>query len=306
MRPGPWLAGGIALIAISPVLIWNWQNDWATVSFHSDYQFDDVERWSPTAFLVNLATQVAYYSPLVVLAGIPALVRTVRGTPESPREWLVPVFVLPVLVLYLYTALESRASPHWSMLGWLFLIPTLVHEVMVRWQQAAVLRWLTWLSAGYSVAILVAIAVIVTPLGRWPDYRHPARLVVGWQEAAERGDALRRALPPDPRYDEPVLLARNWHHAGLLAWYAPGVPVRNLFLDLNPHNYRWGYADHRTRGVLVYPRDTMDPVYPSLVRDFDCTPVDSLPAYYGESLLQVFHFYACHSLIPRPEDARPG
>jgi len=299
--PGLWLAGLVALLLISPVLIWNWQNDWATVRFHSDYQFEDIDRWSPTGFLFNVAGQLVYYSPLVILGGVAALVASWRrlGIGVFARsEGTLVLFVLPVLGLYLLTALESRASPHWSMLGWLLLIPIVGAWLVAGWRASRGVRWLTFFSAATSIAATLALLLLVLPLGNWTDFRHPARLVVGWQAATERGMQLREALPDRGFESEPVLLARNWHHAGLIEWYAREVPIRNLFHDFNPSNLRNGLSNESTWGILIYPWDALEPRTKNLTRDFDCTPLESMPARHGDSLVQVFHFYACYSRLP--------
>jgi 4-amino-4-deoxy-L-arabinose transferase-like glycosyltransferase len=299
--PGLWLAGSVAVLLVSPVLIWNWQNDWATVRFHTDYQFEDIERWSLAGFLASSAGQFVYYSPLVILGGAAALVsgwRRWRGGRLSRQEGVLTLFVLPVLGLYLMTALESRASPHWSMLGWLFLVPLTAAWVAAGWQASRGVRWLTGFSAATSVAATVALLVLVLPIGTWPDFRHPARLVVGWQAATDQGAGLLETLPDQGFTSEPMLLARNWHHAGLLEWYAEGVPLRNLFHDLNPSSFRNGLSDASTWGVLIYPWDSLEPRLENLTRDFDCSPLEAMPARHGSNLVQVFHFYACYSRMP--------
>jgi len=298
LSPRLWLAGGIALLVISPVLWWNWQNDWMTIRFHSDYQFEDVERWSGLDFLRSSVEQVLYYSPVLVFGGVVALWRALQPPLDTQaRPFLIPVFVLPALLVYLAAALGSRASPHWSMLGWILLIPMLVHYLIECWRFSKALRLLTWSSVAYSVAILLAIPLIAVPMGSWPEFQHPVRAVVGWEAATRHGDSLRRALDTSGRSTEPVLLARNWHHGRLLAWYAPDVAVQNLFHDLNPHNVRHGYSDHNSWGVLVYPRNAHEPRGDNLTRDFDCQPIDALPVYFGGSLLQVFHYYRCYSKL---------
>ncbi|MGE0625614.1 MAG: glycosyltransferase family 39 protein [Pseudomonadales bacterium] len=293
-----WGAGLVALAMIGPVLLWNWQNDWVTVAFHSDYQFEDVVPWSLQAFLLSSAEQLAYYSPLLVVGGVSAL--WVRGRARGRhllegREGVLIAFVLPVLVLYGLTALASRASPHWSMLGWLLLIPVLAAWLISAWSRRPALRALTWLSGMTSVAVLLALPLLAVPVGTWPDFRHPARQLQGWSEASARGVGLLEDLPSNGFPGSPVLLARNWHHAGLLAWYAPDVPVLNLFHDLNPHNLMRGYSDRNTWGVLVYPRADLEPRGEDLTRDFACSPLEAMPVYFGRSLVQVFHFYACYS-----------
>ncbi|HEY5645632.1 MAG TPA: glycosyltransferase family 39 protein [Pseudomonadales bacterium] len=307
LLPGPlWLTGGVAAVVISPVLWWNWQNDWATVAFHSDYQFEDVAGWSGSSVLRSTAEQIVYYSPLLVVGGVWALwVRwrqRGKGLFEG-REGMLLAFVVPVFILYGATALASRASPHWSLLGWLLLIPVLAAWLAEAWRRRPGLRLLTWVSGSTSLAILIALPLLTVPIGTWPDYRHPARQLIGWSQASAHGTALLASLPSRGFPGESVLLARNWHHAGLLAWYAPGVPVMNLFHDLNPHNLKTGYSDASTWGVLVYPRADAEPRLADLTRDFDCSPIDALPVHFGRSLVQVFHYYACYS---RMGELAPG
>lgn len=304
--PGLWLAGGLAVLLISPVLIWNWQNDWATVRFHTDYQFEDINRWSLAGFLLSTAGQLVYYSPLVIVGGVAAMYTGWRARWRGFRpngyfaqpEGVLTLFVLPVLGLYLMTALESRASPHWSMLGWLLLIPMAAAWLVGGWRRSRGIRWLAAFSVSSSVAATVALAVFVLPVGSWPDFRHPARIAAGWQDATERGVALLAKLPDRGFASEPVLLARNWHHAGLFEWYAGDVALRNLFDDLNPSNFRNGLAGPDTWGVLIYPYDAHEPRTENLTRDFDCTAMESMPVLHGESLVQMFHFYACYSRMP--------
>ena len=309
--PGLWLAGVVAVLLISPVLVWNWQNDWATVRFHTDYQFEDIQRWSLAGFIESSASQFLYYSPLVVIGGIGALLAAWRANRRaigfryfSQPAGLLVLFVLPVLGLYFLTALESRASPHWSMLGWLLLIPLIAGWLADGWRESRWIRWLTGFSATTSILASLALVVLLLPVGGWPDYRHPARLFEGWQAAAARGVALLDELPDRGFDTEPVLLARNWHHAGLIEWYGGSAPLQNLFHDLNPSNLRNGLSDTGTWGVLIYPWDAVEPRLENLTRDFDCQPMEAMPAYHGGNLLQVFHFYACHSRMPGSPIAR--
>lgn len=303
-----WLAGAACLLVISPVLAWNAARDWITISFHSGYQFEDVARWSATALAVSAATQLALYSPLLLFGGLAALPGSLRRTAERWSDrWptlLGPVFAIPPLLLYLLAALESRASPHWSVLGWLFLIVPTAAWVLSGWRRAGV-RTLTYTSVAYSLAVLVALAVILLPVGRWPDYAQPIKLVVGWPEATERGVALLESLDRTGRTTEPELLARNWHHIPIFERYAPDVPIRSLFNDLNPYNLRNGIADHQTWGVLIYPGEREEPRnVKSLTSDFHCEPIDRLEIERAGSRLQTVHYYRCESLLP--ETKTPG
>jgi hypothetical protein len=304
-QPGLWLSGALALALISPVLWWNWRHDWATVAFHSDYQFEDVAPWSIPAFLLSLAEQVVFYSPLLAIGGIGALWVRWRQKGRSlfaGREGVLVAFALPVLLAYLLTALESRASPHWSILGWLFLTPLLARWLLDVWSSRRGVRLLAWISGGYSLVVLLALLAVTLPVIGWPDFRYPLRQIVGWKAAAEHGEALLGTIEARGYPGDPVLLVRNWHHTGPMEWYLPGARVVNLKRDLNPYNLRNGYPDQNTWGVLVYPDLSFEPRLTRLARDFDCTPIDSQEARFHGSLAQVFFFYRCYSRLPAAPD----
>ncbi len=297
-----WLTAAICLLVISPVLIWNLQQDWITVRFHSDYQFDVEGRWSALALLGSVSTQITLYSPLLVLGGLTALAGGLRQAIGEPgRNWrqlLAPVFALPPLLTFLVAVLESRASPHWSVLGWLFLIPSTALWVLNGWQRLTV-KVLAGVSAAYSLVVIVALVVILLPVGRWPDYAHPIKLVTGWPETTERALKLLDELDTSGKATPPEVLARNWHHIPIIEWYAPGVSVKSLFRDLNPYNLKNGLADHQTWGVLVYPgeRDVPRDIE-WLTYDFACTPIDQLVLERQGSKLQTIHYYRCDSQLP--------
>ena len=211
-----------------------------------------------------------------------------------------PVFALPPLLIFLLAVLESRASPHWSVLGWLFLVPPAALWMLAGWRRKGV-RALVAVSAAYSLAIVTALLIILLPVGRWPDYAHPIKLVMGWPEATAQAVRLMRGLDDSGRQTEPVLLARNWHHIPIFEWYAPDVSVKSLSADLNPYNFRNGPADHQTWGVLVYPGERDEPRnMRELTEDFSCAPIDRLVVERAGSKLQTVHFYRCESRLPAP------
>jgi hypothetical protein len=129
-----------------------------------------------------------------------------------------------------------------------------------------------------------------------PDFKHPIKAVTGWKEAAAKAEALRRIMAADtpPGEEEPVLLVKNWHDAGRLAWYARPTPVFEADSRLSQYTFWFGGVRPGMRGILVVPSRRHDaPEHP--IRGFSCDLLDSDPVKHGSTLVYILNFYQCES-----------
>jgi hypothetical protein len=108
--PWPWLAVLLALLMVSPVLVWNAQQDW--ISFRYQGQHGAGSGW-------HLA-EVARFALLQLLAFGPLLLWGLSG--HSKQGALRLFFALPWLVLA-YLAGGGSSLPHWTAPAWVALAP---------------------------------------------------------------------------------------------------------------------------------------------------------------------------------------
>jgi hypothetical protein len=123
-HPALYAGAALAVLAASPVLIWNAQHEWVSFAFQGG-------RGAPRRFniagpLESLAGQMALLLPwigaLLVCAGVGAA----RRGREDPRTWFCLMAAAPTIALFtLLPLLGSRGLPHWPMPGWLMLFPLL-------------------------------------------------------------------------------------------------------------------------------------------------------------------------------------
>ena len=222
-HPAPWLGALIALVIVSPALIWNAQHDWVSLAFQSG-------RGLPQGFrvdqvLANIAGQMAWILPWVFIPLVMAAWGALRRGWATERSWFLLCLALPTLAVFTIVPLwGSRGLPHWQMPGWLMLYP-----LLGAWLAAATHR-ATWprrwaLASGAALIGLVFLAVghAATGLGRvW----FPGLLAKDPTLEALEWTSLR-----------PELQAR-----GLLD--LPGLFV------LAPHWITGGKLDHGLRGAL--------------------------------------------------------
>jgi dolichol-phosphate mannosyltransferase len=125
-RPQPYLAAALALLMFSPVIIWNMDNNWASIMFQSNR----VKGGSEDQFAAHLLFLhlMVLLTPVGLLAAIMAVwPRTERdsSTYARRRRLFVRVFAgVPLAVFFVLSISESQRF-HWTGPAWLALLPTM-------------------------------------------------------------------------------------------------------------------------------------------------------------------------------------
>ncbi|NOX39246.1 MAG: glycosyltransferase family 39 protein [Alphaproteobacteria bacterium] len=156
VRPGLWLGGGIGLIGLLPVLIWNANHDWASFAFHSARASGG---FSVAIFGVTFALQAIFLLPSGMFAAFMGLGMALKKRGGSP-EFLLALIALGPILIFNYIYLTSGVTfAHWTMPGWIFALPL----AGVWLDKSSVMRrakFLGWTKI-LSLAFLVPITVLV-------------------------------------------------------------------------------------------------------------------------------------------------
>ncbi len=223
--PGPWLAAAIAAVMFTPVIAWNWQNDWASFAFQAGR--GDGDGFKLLGLVQSLTGQAAYLVPWFLVALAIVWVRALLGGPKREGRWLLACLATLPIVIFTALTLRNPGLPHWPMPGWVFVLPLLGEAL------AGLRSWLR--AASRAVVALTAVAVVgLVGLGiaqaRWgvldlqPD---PTALLQPWDELKGRLEV--RGLPADGRT---FIASRNWRRAGQLnTLFGKDVPVLCLCGD---------------------------------------------------------------------------
>ena len=189
--PGIYLAAGIALVVISPVLVWNIQNDFISFRYQGGHVLAATAP-SAKSFLVSLLAQFGAYSPPLFLVAFYGLYRSGRETDDRIR--LAVLFGVTILLFFFYSSLYERTLPHWPSLFYLLFIPVGAYSLLG--SSSRVQRNLFFFSVGFSLTLTLFLAAALP--AKWftfPDYRSPFRDIVGYELIAREGDALLRRGP---------------------------------------------------------------------------------------------------------------
>jgi Dolichyl-phosphate-mannose-protein mannosyltransferase len=217
-HPAPYLAALICLVVLSPVLVWNAQNDWVSFVFQG-VRGAPHGQWRPLQVVSMILGQIVWVTPWIFVPLAAALVAAMRlGRKDSRRFYLVCLALPPIIFFTLTPLWGSRGQPHWPMPGWLFVYPLLGAWLVERAARGFNLRrWAIW-----SAALLAALGVAIG-----------SQAATGWVERlgllpASVTDPTREALNWDALKASPLLggeggklpgfvLSNHWSEAGKMA-----------------------------------------------------------------------------------------
>ncbi|PSJ16569.1 glycosyltransferase family 39 protein [Nitrosomonas supralitoralis] len=129
-RPHPYLTTLLSLLIFSPVIIWNYQNDWISFAFQSNRVLADDYKFAVHLLVLHI---IILLTPIGFLAAIFALFFTKR--PESQqlerrRHLFVQVFAgTPLFVCFILSTFDAPRF-HWTAPIWLALLPTIAWMIV--------------------------------------------------------------------------------------------------------------------------------------------------------------------------------
>jgi 4-amino-4-deoxy-L-arabinose transferase-like glycosyltransferase len=113
---GFWLAAATAFILISPVLYWNWVNDW--ISFKYQIAHGSGGAWAMRRVLAFIGIQIACFGPLLLLGSFTFL----KSCLHSQKIVLIALLSFFAIPFAIFASLSGGGSlPHWTTPAWFWL-----------------------------------------------------------------------------------------------------------------------------------------------------------------------------------------
>ncbi len=256
--PGPWIGAALALLLFTPVIVWNLGHDLAGFSAQGG-------RFATLApnldrLVQEIIGQALYLSPLLYVSLILVLVRALWTGPRDEPAWLLALLAIGPVVVFTVFAVFGRGLPHWTMPGWLFVLPLFGHAAAAwaaRWPR---LTRGTAAVAAVSVAVVVgALAVQTVRGGLLPQAlaaSDPTIDLVDWS-------ALRPALEAQGLHDlSTPVAAAHWTAAGKVG-RAMGPGSVTVCACNDPRHFRFLHdqADLAGRDMVVVVQARGDAAY---------------------------------------------
>jgi membrane-associated phospholipid phosphatase len=284
-RPGPYAALLINLLFAIPVLIWNYQHGWITIthvahdgrleqawdaSFASlwyamkRYTFDFV--WQETVLL----------NPFFVIPAIWAVIAFWKRKPGNPL--LIYFFSMgaPIIAIYFLLSFHSRVLLNWIAPSFLpmFCLAAVYYDARWREGSRAIKPWfVAGISAGCVAIVLLHETRLINRLTGIAGYtltarQDPLRRVSGWKETALVVEGARQKLMQEGKpvfiigghYGITSEIAFNLPEARTNACLHPLVYFQTSDIPLNQFYFWPGYKDRKgENAIYVQELDLIGP-----------------------------------------------
>ena len=231
LRRQTWAALALALVILSPNVIWNMLNGFVTLKHTGDNIQGAGLKLSPLGALEFIATQFGVVGPLLFGGLLVALARS-RGTTVTREDRLMLAFALPSLAAVTALGFFRNVNANWAAAA--FVSATIVVvAIWIRQERTRLLGVTLAIGLVAQVALLagdvVAYQAGIAALGEKGDFYHRT---LGWRELGAVVQTKARET------DAKTVAAEGRHELASLFYYLRGAPqpVRSWPAGDNPDN----------------------------------------------------------------------
>jgi 4-amino-4-deoxy-L-arabinose transferase-like glycosyltransferase len=214
LNPRLVITAAVALLMISPVIIWNVQNDFISFKYQGSHVAGG-EGIRFSSLYYSLLAQFGAYSPPLFLLAFFGFVQSLRLHRSRMK---LPLLLGGVpFIFFLYASLYKRALPHWSAVFFLLFIP--IGTVLLSRVKSKTARSILVFSLSLSVFLsLLAHFELAGKFIRFPDYKSPFRDVYGVASAVQKANRI-LAADTSPSQNK-ALAVTNWSMASRVLYYS--------------------------------------------------------------------------------------
>lgn len=213
-QAGFYLAVLLALLLISPVLYWNWANDW--ISFKYQLAHGSGGEWLFRRFAGFMGLQLVAFGFLYTI-GMIFFLRRYWGKSPTAITCLLGFFWIPFGIFAWLSG--GGGLPHWTTPAWFCLAPFAGIGIASAWatQQRRLIRFVFVLQIALCMIGFgfVLSGGIVSSNPR----NNPIADLYGWDQAGKTAFALSKS------HSVTGIAVQNWTLGSRLAWYARPSPV---------------------------------------------------------------------------------
>ncbi|MFV1994351.1 MAG: ArnT family glycosyltransferase [Verrucomicrobiales bacterium] len=221
-RPGLYLLLLCFLLCTIPVLVWNHQHAWITVTHLVERgNLDESSGFNPLEFLEFAGMHLGTYSPILFVGLVWALWRALRRYGRDDSETYLLFFSLPIISLYFLLSFKETGEGNWTAPGFITVGLLLVHY----WRHLDIGARLksNLRSAALTVAALMSCLVLNTEIVRqagipWPYERDPSTRMRGWRASAAYLDEVLRSTR-ESLGEDVFVIANRYQSASILSFY---------------------------------------------------------------------------------------
>lgn len=298
MQPSLYIAVLISLLLLTPVIVWNINNDFITVNFHSGRITIDDNGFNYTTLLTEIGGSMFYNNVInvfIIITSIAAYIFKYRYT-TSKSFCLLVFFSAPIILLFLCFSMFRQTLPHWSAPGYFSLM--IIAALYLEYKSPNRLpRSIIAALCFISIIVGVGITQIKSGFINLSNNDPVERLgfadfsldMYGYRQLGDKFMQLRNEHVKDGIMTEnPIIIGYKWFPTSHIDYYVArpnGIKVMTLSPLFESHKYAWitQYRGGLTNGTDAYfinsSRYRID-VNKQFAEHFDSIkPIDTIQIY---------------------------
>lgn len=253
-----YLAPIVSLVIFLPVIIWNFQNDFISFTFHSArVTAESSINW--LYFGRELLGGIFYNNPINYILIITALALFFRLRKSSQnfidrqKFWLLIIFSVPMILMFTSISLTRATLPHWAAPAFFALI-ILAAFYLDHIAQSKALRWI-WSSVGLTVIVITTGTLQINyglfDLSGGSKEKSMAHLgrndvtldMYGWRQLGEKFSKIRQSdIANGVMPASAEIVSYRWDEAAHIDSYVAlpqNIKLTTLTGKENTHFYHW-------------------------------------------------------------------
>jgi len=226
-RPEPYLSVLLATLIFSPVLVWNAQNEWASLLFQSTRRLVENPEFASHMVLVYAFLLL---SPVVALAGLMSFgpLRRQLAPDQRKRRFMLTMTAVPLLIFFAYGS-STMIKFHWTLPPWIAILPMIAALLgqdlwsARRGEPGRLHRWLVsaWVPSILALVLAYGLFLHALTLGlpglRVSDF---GTGYLTWEEATEEVMRLASEIEEETGRAPIIASTTKWNGAAALAWHS--------------------------------------------------------------------------------------
>ncbi|UCC80302.1 MAG: glycosyltransferase family 39 protein [Candidatus Zixiibacteriota bacterium] len=289
----PYVALIVAVITTLPVLIWNYQNDWASFAFQTGRRVDEMGRFRPDFFFGFIGAVIGIYGIVPIPLLFAGIWHSIKGFlwGNFSNHALIVCFSVPLLLFLIPVSAKSWVKMNWTTPAFIgiFIAATAYYFT----KKSRLVQ--TWgkISIGFLILSFIAIHTLALIPG---IYFGRGDYFTGWDRLARRIETVRKDVP------EPYFICGyEYKTASLLAFYLDDHPetVSNTIIGRPGLQYDY-WCDPDTlvgyNAVFVYDKRNKLKSPSELADRFEKVEFDSgIHIEKGGKEITEFYIFRCYN-----------
>lgn len=193
----PYLSVLLAAVVFLPVLIWNYQHDWASFAFQSSRRFSEMYRFRFDFFFQLFGSQLGMLTPFIFIFVFGGWFFAGRKALKEKNETYSLLFWLsfPVFVIFTLSSLRSLAKMNWLAPGYITAI-----IAAIAWLFSENTKWSVRLKKVFKPGLVFGLVLVlfihllplfpIAPIRRGDTW-------TGWKELSARVLKIKQEMGPD-------------------------------------------------------------------------------------------------------------